>query len=402
MSSPRLAALLLVAAVAALVMVGCGREVRSDDPSQPALLAPPSKQKKNLGFPETATKNTTRIPATDPTQLAAAVARAVFPDPARKPSAVTIVDTSDWRVAVAASALMAAPFKAPILFSDGTSLSGPSKSALDTLSPEGAKAAGNAQIIRVGDVARPAGYKSTDLQGGNALALTRSIAGLIRSARPRVASKIIIASADDASFAMPTAAYAAKSGDPVLFVTKDEIPPETRAALAALKGLAKPRIYILGPSKLISPAVSRQLKRFGSVRRLGGQEPITNAIEFARYRGGEFGWGVANPGHGMVFMRTGRPLFAAAAAPLSGSGSYGPLFLLDNALRLPQSLQSQLLDTQPAYRTDPVAGVYNHGWIIGDTDSISVSAQARIDALMEIAPEALPGNLDAAEDDESS
>lgn len=398
MSSPRLAALLLVAA---LVVAGCGREVRSDDPSQPALLAPPSKQKENLGFPETATKNTTRIPATDPTQLAAAVARSVFPDPARKPSAITIVDSSDWRVAIAASALMAAPFKSPILFSDGTSLPGPSKSALDRLAPEGAKAAGNAQIIRVGNVARPAGYKTTDLQGGNPYALTRAIAGLIRTARPRVASRIIIASADDPSYAMPAAGYAAKTGDPVLFVTKDEIPPETRAALAALKGLAKPRIYILGPSKIISPGVSRQLKRFGSVRRTGGQDPIRNAIEFARYRSGEFGWGVSTPGHGMVFMRTGLPLFAAAAAPLSGSGSYGPLFLLDDAVRLPQPLQSQLLDTQPAYRSDPVAGVYNRGWIIGVAAAISVSAQARIDALLEIAPEQLPGNLDSG-DDESS
>ncbi|HVF77958.1 MAG TPA: cell wall-binding repeat-containing protein, partial [Solirubrobacteraceae bacterium] len=378
MSSPRLAALLLVTALA---IVGCGREVRSDDPSQPALLAPPSKQKENLGFPEAATKNTTRVPATDPTQLAAAVARAVFPDPARKPSAITIVDSSDWRVAVAASALMAAPFKAPILFSDGTSLPGPSQSALDKLRPEGAKAAGNAQIIRVGNVARPAGYKSTDLLAGNAFALTRAIAGLIRSARPRVASKIIVASADEPSFAMPAAAYAAKTGDPILFVKKNEIPPETRAALAALRGLAKPRIYILGPSKLISPEVTRQLKRFGAVKRMGGQDPVTNAIEFARYRSGEFGWGVSTPGHGMVFARTGLPLFAAAAAPLSGSGSYGPLLLLDDAVRLPEALQSQLLDTQPAYRTDPVAGVYNHGWIIGVTDAISVAAQARIDAL---------------------
>jgi hypothetical protein len=397
MSSPRLAALLLVAALA---IVGCGREVRSDDPSQPALLAPPSKQKENLGFPETATKNTTRVPATDPTQLAAAVARAVFPDPARKPSAITIVDAGDWRVAVAASALMAAPFKAPILFSDGTNLPGPSQSALDKLRPEGAKAAGNAQIIRVGNVARPAGYKTTDLPSGNAFALTRAIAGLIRSARPRVASKIIVVSADDPSFAMPAAAYAAKTGDPILFVQKDEIPPETRAALAALRGLAKPRIYILGPSKLISPEVTKQLKRFGAVKRMGGQDPVTNAIEFARYRSGEFGWGVSTPGHGMVFTRTGLPLFAAAAAPLSGSGSYGPLLLLDDAVRLPQALQSQLLDTQPAYRTDPVAGVYNHGWIIGVTDAISVSAQARIDALLEIAPEQLPGNLDPT--DESS
>ena len=120
---------------------------------------------------------------------------------------------------------------------------------------------------------------------------------------------------------------------------------------------------------------------------------VTNAIEFARYRDGTFGWGVANPGHGMVFMRTGLPLYAAAAAPLSGSGSYGPLFLLDNAQLLPRALQAQLLDTQPAYRTDPVAGVYNHGWIIGVPNAISVATQARIDALLEIVPESLPGNL---------
>jgi putative cell wall binding repeat protein len=398
MSSPRLVVLLLAAA---LVMVGCGREVRSDDPSQPALLAPPGKTKEHLGFPEAATKNTTRIPATDPVELAATVARAVYPDPARKPSAVTLVDTSDWRVAIAAAALMAPPFKAPILFSDGTTLPGPSKSALGQLAPPGAKAAGNAQIIRVGNVARPAGYKTTDLQGTDGLELTRSIARLLRSAHPRVASRIIVASTEDASFAMPAASYAAKTGDPILFVNKDEIPPETREALATLKGLAKPRIYILGPSRLISPAVSKQLKRFGSVHRLGARDAITNAIEFARYRGGEFGWGVSTPGHGMVFMRTGRPLYAAAAAPLSASGSYGPLLLLDDATRLPPVLESQLLDTQPAYRTDPVAGVYNHGWIIGPPDAISVPAQARIDALLEIAPEHLPGNLDGASTDES-
>ncbi|MGH2900836.1 MAG: hypothetical protein ACRDMZ_19320, partial [Solirubrobacteraceae bacterium] len=360
----------------------------------PTLLAPPSKQKKNLGFPETATKNTTRVPGADATATAAAIARAVFPDPARKPGAITIVDSKDWRVALAASALMAKPFNAPILFSDGTTLSGPSKSALDALAPAGSKAAGNAQIIRVGNVARPSGYKTTDLEGTTALALTRSIAGLIRTARPGVAAKIIIASSDDPSFAMPAAGYAAKTGDPILFVTKDEVPPETRAALAALAGLAKPRIFVLGPSKLISPAVTKQLKRFGKLLRVGGQDPVTNAIEFARYHSGEFGWGIVTPGHGMVFMRTGRPLFAAAAAPLSGAGSYGPLFLLDNAVKFPATLSSQLLDTQPAYRTNPVAGVYNHGWIIGTTDSVSVPVQARIDALLEISPEQLPATLD--------
>ena len=50
---------------------------------------------------------------------------------------------------------MADPFRAPILFSDGTTLPGPSESALNALAPRGSKAAGNAQVIRIGNVARP-------------------------------------------------------------------------------------------------------------------------------------------------------------------------------------------------------------------------------------------------------
>jgi hypothetical protein len=119
---------------------------------------------------------------------------------------------------------------------------------------------------------------------------------------------------------------------------------------------------------------------------------VRNAIEFARYFDGDFGWGVSTPGHGMVFARAGRPLEAAAAAPLSGAGSYGPLFLLDDAESLPIPLQGQLLDTQPAYRTNPVAGVYNHGWIIGNRKAIARSMQAKLDTLLEIGPERTPDN----------
>jgi hypothetical protein len=45
-----------------------------------------------------------------------------------------------------------------------------------------------------------------------------------------------------------------------------------------------------------------------------------------------------------------------------------------------------LLDIRPGYRTDPVRGFYNRGWIIGDENAISVDVQARIDALLEIQP----------------
>ena len=388
MPSPRLVALLLLAA---LVATGCGREVRTDDPQQPpALLGQNQQARANLGFPEFATKNTTRVPGSDPTQIAAAVVRSVYPDPARKPKAVTLVDSSDWRVAVAASALVAAPFNAPVLFTNGTDLPGITRSALDALAPEGSAAAGNAQVIRVGDVAKPAGLKSSDITPGTPLGLTRSISGLIKAAKPGKTSRVIVTSADDPSFAAPAAAYAAKSGDPVLFVNRNTVPPETRAALAALAGLARPRIYVLGPSKVVGPKVTRELRRLGRVEGIGGQDPVSNAIAMARYRDGAFGWGIVDPGHGLVFARTGRPLEAAAAAPLSGAGTFGPLLLLDDATRLPQALQQYLLDIQPGYQEDPVRGVYNHGWVIGTRDTISVAEQARLDALLEIVPVRTP------------
>jgi hypothetical protein len=81
---------------------------------------------------------------------------------------------------------------------------------------------------------------------------------------------------------------------------------------------------------------------------------------------------------------------AAAVAPLSGSGTYGPLLLLDSADRLPNPLQQYLLDIQPGYTEDPVRGTYSHGWIIGTRDAVSLPVQARIDALLEIVPVRTP------------
>jgi hypothetical protein len=387
MPSPRLLAVLLVAAVA---VAGCGRKAPVTDPERPALVAPKHAEPDNLGFPGAATKNTTRIPSTESTQLAAAVARSVYPSAASRPDAVTLVDSSDWRVAVAAAALTAPPFHAPVLFSDGTDLPDASKTALAALAPKGSDAAGDGQVIRVGDVAKPAGLKSSDITGTNAFGLTRGIASLIKSARPGKNARVVVTSSEDSSFAAPAASWAAKSGDPVLFVTKDAVPPETRAALAALAGLTRPRIYILGPSSVISPKVTRQLRRLGRITRFGGKDPVENAIAAARFKEGTFGWGIVTPGHGFVFARAGRPLDAVASSALSASGTYGPLLLLDDAEALPRVIQAYLLDVQPGYSSDPVSGVYNHGWIIGNAAAISVAEQARIDALLEIVPVRTP------------
>jgi len=339
----------------------------------------------DLGFPAFATRNTTRVGGADAVADAAGVAQAVFPSRGRdtRPRAVTLVDTTDWRVAVSAAQLMAAPLRAPLLYSDGDRLPAATEQALGRLIPTGAEEAGGAQVIRIGEAAVAEGYKTTEVEGADYAALAQAIDRLHTAAAGKASPAVVVASADQPGFAMPAAGWAAKSGDPVLWVTRDAIPPATRAAITSHK---RPRIYVLGPESAVSASVLDQLGELGATRRVSGADPIANAIAFARFSDGSFGWNVVDPGHGLVFATTQRPLDAAAAAPLSAAGSYGPLLLLTAANALPAPLQDYLLDIQPGYADDPVRGVYNHGWLIGNEGAVSVDVQARIDSLLEIQP----------------
>ena len=145
-------------------------------------------------------------------------------------------------------------------------------------------------------------------------------------------------------------------------------------------------MYVLGPSSVVSSDVVRQIDRVGGrVRRVSGEDPVSNAIAFAGYVDGSFGWNINDPGHGFVVARDDRPLDAAAAAPLSASGSWGPLLLTDSADTLPGALRGYLLNVKPGYQTDPTRALYNHVWVIGDQGAIDVSQQADIDDLAALA-----------------
>lgn len=374
-----------LAAVVAALLAGCGGG--GTDLSQGPVLGRKGEDKSAsvaLGFPGFATKNTTRVGGADPTADAAGVALAVFSGraAAQRPRAVTLVEAGQWQAGIAASVFMSAAVRAPVLLTDGTEMPEASASALDALEPTGARAAEGAQVIRVGNAARPDGRKTFDLKGSNPYAIAQQIDRLQASAAGKTSDRVIVASGEQAAYAMPAAGWAAKSGDPVLFAKRDSIPPETASALRAHQ---QPKIYVLGPPNVISNKVAVQLRRLGTVRRIAGRTPVANAIALSRFVDGPFGWGVIDPGHGLVFASVTRPLDAAAAAPLSSSGSYAPLLLVDEG-GLPDELVQYLLDIQPGYERDPVRGVYNHGWVIGDARAISVADQSRIDALLEIVP----------------
>src|SRR5206468_1055830 len=181
---------------------------------------------------------------------------------------------------------------------------------------------------------------------GDPFTVADEIDRLVASARGGPSDSVVIASADAPAYAMPAAAWAAKSGDPVLFVKRDVVPPVTRTALRRHQ---QPKIYVLGPGKAVGARVLRSLRKLGTVKRIEGKDPVRNAIAFARYVDGGFGWGVVDPGHGLVFAAAADPLVAAAAAPLSAAGTYGPLLLLDRPRSLPRPLSGYLRDLQPGY-----------------------------------------------------
>jgi hypothetical protein len=138
---------------------------------------------------------------------------------------------------------------------------------------------------------------------------------------------------------------------------------------------------------VISKAALTQIGRVSAtVQRVGATGVVQNALFFARYTDGSFGWNINDPGHGMELANTDRPLDAAAASSLASSGKWGPLLLTDTADTLPPELRSFLLDIKPGYETDPTRAVYNHIWLIGDATAIGGRVQAEVDQLAELAP----------------
>lgn len=365
--TPKLLAALVLVAVAfivAAVLGGTGGSDKDSGGSTPAAPVtassdPDSGGAETLGYPAFATNNTTRIGGSDPATIAAAAALAVYPSttPAQRPQAVTLVPEEDWAGAIAASVLMAEPVRAPVLISGADVTS----AALEALDPA----------------------QTRTIPGGSAAKQGAEIAKLRDKLFDSAPTAVLVAPSARPEIAMPAAAWAARSGDPVLFAGVEDLPAATASAL---RRHTKVPVYILGPSSAISSKVLRGIgKIVKQVKRISGEDPVANAVAFARYADGDFGWNVNDPGHGFVLANDGDPVDAAAAAALSGSGTWGPLLLTDSATKLPAELRSYLLDVKPGYTDNPTRAFYNRVWVIGDEERIDVNQQAEVNELAELA-----------------
>ncbi len=379
-------ALLVVAAVG----VGLGYLI-FDDPAEPEpspTIVVEGGGAPKIAFPNFATRNTTRIGGADAIADAAGVALASYPTAGGVdgPAAVVIAPADSWQQALAATPLVADPVGAPILLSEPDAVPEITGQALDALQPRGLPRAQGAQLVTIGDVAAPTDLVALPIKGVDETAIADQVdtrrAELTGVKDP---AHILVVSATEPAYAMPAAAWAARSGDPITFAAGDDVPAGT---LAVVKRHPDVPIYVLGPRSVISNAALKALgKAGGTVQRVGAKDPVGNALAFARYVDGDFGWNINDPGHGFTIANADRPLDAAAAAPLSApGGTPGPLLLTDDADAVPGQLRGFLADTQPGFVDDPTRAVYNRVWILGDEAAISAGFQAQVDALTRLAP----------------
>jgi hypothetical protein len=382
----RLSALFLLIA---LVAVGCSTSDEETRPPQLGVQGDDEQAAEKLGFPSTATRNTVRVGGGDPASDAAGVASALYPATADsdRPTAVVLVDQDDWVTGIAASVLTGSPIGAPILLTDGGDLPPVTEDVLKRLNPKGSDLSKDAQVIRIGaDTARPAGFKTALIEGDNPFEAAAAIDQFFSAARARPSNDVVLYSADQGEFAMPAAAWAARSGDAVLPVRKNRIPAPI---VKALREHERPNVFVLGPESVISQKVLDQLKKrklARAVNRIEGPTPVENAIAFTRYEKGDFGWGVVVPGYNFTIASSTRPSDAAAAAALGTRGVFAPLLLSDDAKTLSPKLEEYLLSVQPGYEDNPGEAVYNRAWVLGDDTAISVPQQAQIDQLTELVP----------------
>jgi hypothetical protein len=374
-----------------LVSTVGGCSLGDEETRPPQLSVEPDDEEavEKLGFPSSATRNTIRVGGSDAIADAAGVAGALFPatGDTDRPSAVVLVEQDDWQSAIAASVLAGPPIGAPLMLTDGDEMPAVTEDTLEQIEPRGSDLSEDAQVIRIGpDVARPDGFKTARIGGADAFERAAAIDRFFSAARGRPSNDVVLYSAERPEWAMPAASWAARSGDAALPVEADSIP---QPIVRALGERDRPNVYLLGPERVISRQVADQLEErelARSVNRIEAATPVENAIAFARYEKGDFGWRVTVPGFNFAVASTTRPADAAAAAPLATRGLFAPLLLTDESDELPDALRDYLLSVQPGYEGDPRDAVYNRVWILGDDSAISIRQQAQIDGIAELIP----------------
>lgn len=343
------------------------------------------------GSPALTTGNTIRIPGADPSANAAGAAITVYPSSSAftRPAAVSVVGESDWRAALAMSVLSAPPVKAPMLLSGVDDMPDVTDSAMTALNPTGVVIPGQTlhpKAFVAGDLKLPERTPRVNLINNNFENLSLAVDRLwTRLAGGKPSDTVIVTTGDPRfmRYALPAGPLAGHTSSPVFFAGQDRVPLATLRAIASHK---RPSIYVVAPKFVISDQLLTVLRKYGTVRRIAGTDPSSNAKQVAWFSDPStgWGWGIDDPGHGFVIMNSHNEMNVAAATTLANGAAFGPLLLNSNPKVVDHALRDYLLDVQSAYIEDPATAVYNRAWLLGDETQLSPGIQATFDKLLAV------------------
>lgn len=367
------------------------------DAARQAQVAPLPENALVTGF-------TTRYAGQNVYEVAVTLAQATFPATrhANQPGAIILVRPDRKEELMAAVSIIHHPIDAPILFVDQDRLPPETQAALERFHPEGVAFDRKVQVIVVGSISdrvmqeiEALGLKVRHIQG--APDDPASLAAVVDDYRASIHADhpdtVVVASLDQPDFALPALSFVAHMPTGFAFVTRDSIPEATRELLSRRFGPTF--MYLMGPESAISEAVAAELARYGHVQRLAAPDPYALSAYFAGYRDSgqdfgywigrkarDFGWGIAEPGHNFTFVNPDAWAEGLAATVLSHRGKHGPILLVQQDA-VPEPVRRYLAETVRPRLADPRDQLFNHGSIVGSTETISSRVQGELDGLLQ-------------------
>lgn len=372
-------------------------------PGQPATPAPPAAAPSPAPAaavgpapPWIVMKNSSRMNAADPYQAAVLVSQAIWPatHEGNRPGGVILVDAEDWQTAAIMANFVHFPINGPVLFVRKDSV--PEVTAKEIARIKGAPGKaltvllGGALDPKVEQAVRGMGLSPESIRADNPAALAKAVDARYAQLHGSVPASVLIGSLDSPEFTLPGVHWIAHMPDPLLYVTKESVPEETRQALQTRGG--KANMYLLGPEGVVSKSVEQSLAAFGKVTRIAGKDAIEQAIAFAKFYDPvtKFGWNITTPGHNVTFIPAGARALAVAAAPFSHLGKHAPMLWTDRD-SVPKPVSDYLESIRPRFKESPSEGPFNHAWVLGDEPLLSAKAHGLLDDALEISPAAAGG-----------
>jgi putative cell wall-binding protein len=155
-------------------------------------------------------------------------------------------------------------------------------------------------------------------------------AALANRAFPNGAPEVVVASGERFPDALAASPIAAKRHAPLLLTLRDEVPSDT---LDALGRLGPRRIWLVGGTAAVAPAVEQELARHWPVTRVAGTDRYDTAV---RLTSGTFGANVP-----VAFLVSGE-VFPDALSAGAAAGRLGGPVLLVTPNHVPSAVQGEL------------------------------------------------------------